>query len=426
VLLNERFNEAFTRARREGLQAALLMIDLDRFKNINDTLGHDKGDELLKLMANKLTACIRHSDTLARWGGDEFVVLLPGLPDVEMALDIANRCLAAIKQPVMIDEQRLHISGSIGLTMWSSFWAGSEDMLKEADIAMYRAKKRGGDCIVTYAPEMNTGSRSRLTLESALYRAIENDELILHYQPLVSGLTGRICAVEALVRWKHPELGLVPPGDFIPIAEENGFIVPLGKWVLRTACAQMVEWIKAGMDPVTISVNLSGRQFCDDGLLATVKNTLDETGLDPHMLELEITETALMVDVGRSKGTLAELKGIGVHVALDDFGIGYSSLSYLRGLQLDTLKIDRAFTSEVTTNQTNSSIVRATLAMAKGLHLKTVAEGIESLAQARFLVAHGCDTLQGFLFSKPMPAEDLLSFVLASHTYLLSRKISAS
>ena len=424
VLLNERFNEAFIRGRREDSQVALMIIDLDRFKNINDTLGHDKGDELLKILATKLTACVKQSDTLARWGGDEFVLLLPGLQDVDTAIDIANRCLSVLRQPVTIDGQALHFSGSIGLTLWSSFSASSEEMLKEADIAMYKAKKRGGDCLVVYAAEMNTRSLSRLSLENGLFQAIENDELLLHYQPLISGVTGRLSGVEALVRWNHPTLGLVTPGEFIPIAEENGFIVPLGNWVLRTACAQLMDWINAGMEPVPISVNLSGRQFCNDGLLSTIKAILDDTGLDPSLLELEITETALMEDVAGSKSILAALKSLGVHIALDDFGIGYSSLNYLSGLQIDTLKIDRAFTVDVTTNETNSSIVRATLTLAKGMHLRTVAEGVETPAQARFLMAHGCDVLQGYLFAKPMPAEDLQFFALASHTYLLSRKTS--
>ena len=424
ILLNERFRDAFIRARREGLQVALLMIDLDRFKNVNDTLGHDKGDALLKVMAIKLTACIRDSDTLARWGGDEFVVLLPGLPNADRAIDIATRCLAALKQPVTIDGQELRMSASIGMTLWSTFGAEPEGMLKEADIAMYKAKKRGGDCLVVYAPEMDAGSRSRLSMENALFRAIEKNELVLHYQPLVSGTTGRLAGVEALVRWQHPELGLVPPGDFIPSAEETGFIVPMGEWVLRTACAQMADWRRRGIGEVTLSVNLSGRQFRQDGLVSTVKTILEETGLAPRLLELEITETALMDDVARSKAILAELKELGVRVALDDFGIGYSSLNYLQGLQLDTLKIDRAFTTDVATNETNASIVCATLALAKGLHLQTVAEGVETPAQARFLVAQGCEILQGYLFSRPMPAEDFLSFALASHTYLLSRKIS--
>ena len=286
---------------------------------------------------------------------------------------------------------------------------------------MYRAKARGGDCLVVYTADMSEGARSRLSMENALFHAIERDELLLHYQPLISSRTGRLAGVEALIRWKHPERGLVAPGEFIPIAEETGLIGPIGEWVLRTACKQMKAWYGKGLPRIAISVNVSSRQFRQDSFANIVKGVLEETGFDPKLLELELTESLLMDDVERSKVIIAELKGLGVSIALDDFGTGYSSLSYLKGFHLDTLKIDRTFTSELITSDTNASIVRATIGLAKGLHLRTVAEGLETRAQAAFLAKHGCDVLQGFLFARPMDPAAFLSFALASHTYLVCR-----
>jgi EAL domain-containing protein (putative c-di-GMP-specific phosphodiesterase class I) len=294
-------------------------------------------------------------------------------------------------------------------------------MLRNADIAMYRAKARGGNCLVMYTAQMSEGARDRLSMENALFHAIERDELLLHYQPLISARTGRLAGVEALIRWQHPEQGLVSPAEFIPIAEETGLIGAIGEWVLRTACTQMDSWYRRGLPRIAVSVNVSSRQFRQDSLANTVKAVLDETGFDPKLLELELTESLLMDDIERSRTILAELKSLGVSVALDDFGTGYSSLSYLKGFQLDTLKIDRAFTAELMTSETNASIVRATIGLAKGLRLRTVAEGVETRAQADFLAKQGCDVLQGFLFARPMEPEAFLSFALASHTYLLSR-----
>jgi EAL domain-containing protein (putative c-di-GMP-specific phosphodiesterase class I) len=258
-------------------------------------------------------------------------------------------------------------------------------------------------------------------MENALFHAIERDELILHYQPLISARTGRLAGVEALIRWRHPERGLVAPGEFIPIAEETGLIDEIGEWALRRACTQMHAWYDKGLPRIAVSVNLSGRQFRQDSLANSVKAVLEETNFDPNLLELELTESVLMDDVERSKTIVAELKALGVSIALDDFGTGYSSLSYLKGFHLDTLKIDRTFTSELMTSETNASIVRATVGLAKGLHLRTVAEGVETRAQADFLAKQGCDVLQGFLFARPMEPDAFLSFALASHTYLLSR-----
>ena len=421
VLLSERFALGLTRARREGSLLAMLMIDIDRFKNINDSLGHSVGDALLKLVAARLSSCIREDDTLARWGGDEFVLLLPGLIDSDTAATVAERCINSLKEPFVVDGQGLRVTASIGVSVAQDSAADSETMLSNADTAMYRAKARGGNCMIMYTAQMSEGARSRLSMENALFHAIERHELLLHYQPLISTRTGRLAGVEALIRWKHPERGLVSPAEFIPIAEETGQIGAIGEWVLRTACTQMDSWYRRGLPRIAISVNVSSRQFRQDSLANTVKAVLDETHFDPKLLELELTESLLMDDIERSRTILAELKSLGVSVALDDFGTGYSSLSYLKGFQLDTLKIDRAFTAELMTSETNASIVRATIGLAKGLRLRTVAEGVETRAQADFLARQGCDVLQGFLFARPMEPDAFLSFALASHTYLLSR-----
>ena len=420
-LLDERFANGLAQAQREGSLLAMLMIDIDRFKNINDTLGHGMGDVLLKVVGSALKSCIRECDTLARWGGDEFVLLLPGLQDSSVAVAIAQRCLESLKEPFVVDGQELRITASIGISLAADSSAGAELLLQNSDIAMYKAKARGGDCMIIYSPEMSTGARNRLSMENALFHAIERQQLLLHYQPLISAKTGRLAGVEALLRWQHPEYGLVPPGEFIPIAEQTGLIAAIGEWVLRTACTQMNDWYRRGLPRIAISVNLSSRQFRQESLASTIKKVLTDTGFDPQKLELELTESLLMDDIPRSKAILAQLKALGVTIALDDFGTGYSSLSYLKGFQLDTLKIDRTFIAELTTSEANASIVRATIGLAKGLRLRTIAEGVETREQATFLVNQGCDVLQGFLFARPMEPNAFLSFANASHTYLLPR-----
>lgn len=420
-LLSERFAGGLAQARREGSLLAMLMIDVDRFKNINDSLGHNAGDALLRQIASRLSTVIRECDTLARWGGDEFVLLLPELQDADTAVSVAQRCLNSLKEPLVVDGQSLHVTASVGISVAPDSSAEAETLLRNADTAMYRAKARGGDCLVVYTEEMSEGARSRLAMENALFHAIDRHELLLHYQPLISAQTGRLAGAEALIRWKHPERGLVSPAEFIPIAEETGLIGAIGEWVLRTACTQMDAWYRRGLPRIPLSVNVSSRQFRQDSLANTVAAVLADTGFDPKLLELELTESLLMDDVERSQTVVSELKSLGVSIALDDFGTGYSSLSYLKGFHLDTLKIDRSFTSEIMTSDTNASIVRATIGLAKGLHLRTVAEGVETRAQADFLAKHGCEVLQGFLFARPMESEAFLSFALASHTYLLSR-----
>jgi len=423
-LLDERFAGGVAQSRREGSMLAMLMIDIDRFKNINDSLGHGMGDALLKLAGSKLTSCIRDCDTLARWGGDEFVLLLPGLQDSATAVTVAQRCLAALKAPFSIEGQSLHISVSIGISVSPDASAEAETLLKNADTAMYKAKAQGGNCYVVYSAEMSAGARSRLSLENALFHAIERDELLLHYQPLIAARTGRIAGVEALLRWHHPDHGLIAPGQFIPLAEETGLIVTIGEWVLRTACTQMRRWYARGLPRISVAVNLSSRQFRKDDLAKTVQSVLAATGLDPHLLELELTESVLMDDALRSKVLLAELNALGVSVSLDDFGTGYSSLSYLKGFKLDALKIDRTFTAEITTSEATASIVRVTIDLARSLGLRTVGEGVETRAQAEFLAKHGCETLQGFLFARPMDPAAFFAFAMDPPTYLFSRAMT--
>ena len=420
-LLDERFVGGLAQARRDGSQLAMLMIDIDRFKNINDTLGHGMGDALLKVAGARLKSCIRDCDTLARWGGDEFVLLLPGLQDSTTSVTVAQRCLGALKEPFVVDGQALHVTASIGISLSLDASLEAETLLKNADTAMYKAKARGGDCYVIYSADMSAGARNRLSMENALFHAIERNELLLHYQPFVSARTGRLAGVEALLRWQHPDYGLVSPAQFIPIAEETGLIDSIGEWVLRGACQQMDRWYLAGLPRIAISVNVSSRQFRKSTLASTIKAVLDDTHFDPKLLELELTESVLMDDIEGSKTILSELKALGVSIALDDFGTGYSSLSYLKGFQLDSLKIDRTFIAEITTSEATASIVRATIGLGKGLRLRTIAEGVETRGQADYLVAQGCDVLQGFLFARPMEPAAFLSFATAAHTYLLSR-----
>jgi diguanylate cyclase (GGDEF)-like protein/PAS domain S-box-containing protein len=425
VLLDERLPAAMSRCHREGSLLAVLLIDLDRFKDINDTLGHRCGDELLAAVAGRFASVMRTGETVARWGGDEFVVVLPGLSHPDVARLVADRFLKVLKAPFEVGGQTLQVSASIGISVTGDDSVATETLLANADVAMYRAKRRGGNASVTYASEMNEGAHDRLSMESALFHAVERDELRLHYQPLVSARSGRIVGVEALLRWEHPAFGLVSPGVFIPIAERIGVIADMGDWALRTACAQMAAWHRDGLEGLGLSVNISGRQFAGDTLVPTVRDALAQTGLPPSCLELELTETLLMEDTHHSQEIIAGLKALGVTIALDDFGVGYSSLSYLKQFTLDTLKVDRAFTSEMLTSAESEAIVRATFDIARALKLRTVAEGIEARPQASFLAELGCDVLQGYYFAKPMPAEQLLSFAKAAPIHLITRAPAA-
>jgi len=360
---------------------------------------------LLKGVAQRLRSCLREGDTVARLGGDEFMVVLPAIAHAEDAARVGQRILDALSVPFNFEGHELHIGVSIGIALYPNDGKSAEALLKNADIAMYRAKEQGRNNYQFYTPALNDMAFERLTLENSLRRALERREFVVHYQPQVSLNTGQIVGMEALVRWRHPELGLVAPMKFIPVAEETGLIVPIGEWVLQMACAQNKAWQEAGFPPLRVTVNLSARFFRRKDLMETVARILKETGLDPDYLELELTEGTTMENAEATIRTLHELKEMGVHLSIDDFGTGYSSLSYLKRFPLATLKIDRLFVQDITTSSDGAVITLAIIAMAHSLGLKVIAEGVETEEQLAFLRAHRCDEMQGYLFSRPIPAE---------------------
>jgi len=383
-----------------------LLLDLDRFKLVNESLGQAFGDKLLCRVAAEVQTCISESDTLARLGGDEFVVVLAGIKGAQDAAKAATKILRKLSTPFVIDGHEVFVTGSIGISLFPNDGLDKNALITNADVAMYRAKEMGRNHFQFYASHMNATTVERLALENDLRRAVERKELVLHYQPQMICASGEILGFEALVRWQHPELGLVPPARFIPLAEESGLIMPIGEWVLNEACRQNKAWIDAGGKPMIVSVNLSSRQLHQEQVLKTVTDALDASGLDPRYLALEITESCLMHDPDDAVVTLGLLHKMGIGVSIDDFGTGYSSLGYLKRFPLDALKIDRAFISEVTENPEDAAIVRAILAMAHALRLKVVAEGVETEKQLRFLRKIGCDEIQGYLLSKPLPADE--------------------
>nr|MCU0570755.1 EAL domain-containing protein [Oculatellaceae cyanobacterium Prado106] len=404
LLYNERLSAALIQAEKNQTQLAVMFLDLDRFKLINDTLGHAAGDLLLQGFANRISQCLSGHDTVARWAGDEFTLLLPQIKGVEDAIAIAQTIMEALKAEFELEGRNLRVSSSIGIAIYPTHGQDGETLLKNADAALYRAKEAGRNGYNLYNSNINSDASARLTLESHLHRALERNEFALYYQPQVNVVTGEIIQMEALVRWQHPEMGLVPPGMFIPLAEETGLIVPLGEWVLRTACAQNRAWQLAGLHPIRVAVNLSAHQFKEPKLMDMIKRTLRETQLDPAYLELEITETTVMNDMERTRLILQELHEMRVSIALDDFGTGYSSLSYLKAFPFHTLKIDRSFVCDVTTDPNDKAIVAAIVAMAKVLNLKLVAEGVENKMQENLLRSLGCEEVQGYFFSKPVTA----------------------
>jgi len=403
-LLNDRLAHAIAR-RREDM-AAVLFLDLDRFKLINDSYGHDVGDELLRAVAARLVGCLRDEDTVARLGGDEFVVLLEDLPGGDAAATIAGKVAGRLAEPLMIGGRELPVAASIGIALYPRDGRDAQDLLKNADTAMYRAKEagRGGFCF--FAGEMNAHALRRLTLENELRRALDGGELEVFYQPQVTMDSGRLIGAEALVRWRHPLRGLVSPIDFIPVAEETGLIVALGEQVLRIACRQIADWQRRGLPPLTVAVNLSPRQFRQADLVTVIAAIIAETGVDPARLELEITESAAMQNADSTVAALQRLRAMGVSLAIDDFGTGYSSLSYLKRFPIDKLKIDRSFILGVPADGDDTAIVQAIAAMAGSLGLKLLAEGVENEAQRGFLAAFGCAAAQGYLFGRPQPAAD--------------------
>lgn len=395
-------NHGIRQAHRHGTGVALLFIDLDRFKNINDTLGHESGDLLLREVGERLKQCVRQSDTVARLGGDEFIVLLEDLGESERVAVVAGKILAGIARPFDIFGQEVHVTASVGISIYPEDGKDEQTLMKHADIAMYHAKQEGKNNYQFHTELMNTHSVERAALESSLRGALDRREFQLHYQPKVEIKSGRITGVEALIRWRHPELGDVSPVRFIPIAEETGLIVQIGQWVLRTACLQNKAWQDQGLPRLCVAVNLSARQFSNEDLLVDVASTLKETGLDPAFLELEITESMIMHNVDKAVQLLVKLKSMGVRLAIDDFGTGYSSLSNLKRFPLDTIKVDRTFIGDIPSDADDMAITSAIIAMGRSLALTVVAEGVETEEQLDFLREHACDEYQGYYFSKPI------------------------
>jgi diguanylate cyclase (GGDEF)-like protein/PAS domain S-box-containing protein len=414
---------AMLQARRYVKGLALLFIDLDRFKNVNDTLGHDAGDRLLQEMARRLTTSLRSGDLVARFGGDEFVILLEEVTDLDHVSQVARQVLSALVKEYPLDGQLIHITASIGISIFPEDGRDEFSLMRHADVAMYRAKDSGKNNFQFYSAQMDLHSASQLALESSLRRALERNELILHYQAKVDAQNGRITGVEVLARWQHPELGLLYPEHFIPLAEETGLIVPLTKWVLREACSQNCRWQKEGLPPLRIAVNLSARQFADSNLLNDIAQTLHDVEMDPTLLELEITESMMMYDTDKTIQILARLKVMGIRIAIDDFGIGYSSLSHLKQLPIDIIKIDRSFIMDIPGNKADEAIADAIIAMGKSLKILVVAEGVEALEQLQFLRNRGCDEIQGFFFSRPIPAADFSQLL---HKNLAEQQVRSS
>ncbi|MGA7935394.1 MAG: EAL domain-containing protein [Kovacikia sp.] len=411
MLFNDRLPLALASAERNGAMAAVMFLDLDRFKTINDTLGHTIGDQLLQAVAQRLLACVREGDTISRWGGDEFTLLLPQIHCAEDAAKAAQRIIDALKPAFSMEGHELYISNSIGIALYPEDGTDAQTLLKNADAALYRVKEEGRNGYQFYTPAINFKATERLVLESSLHHAQACNEFVLYYQPQVNTSTWEITRMEALIRWQHAELGLISPRTFISLAEENGLIVPIGEWVLRMACAQNKAWQVAGLPPLRIAVNLSARQFQQPCLVETVSKILAETGLDPCYLELEITETTAMRNATFTTAMLKDFQTMGVHISLDDFGTGYSSLGYLKKFPLNTIKIDRSFIQELTTDANDAAIVTAVIALGRGLNLSVVAEGVETREQLELLRSLGCQEMQGYLFSKPLPAEDATQFL---------------
>jgi diguanylate cyclase (GGDEF)-like protein/PAS domain S-box-containing protein len=411
MLLKDRLSQAIANAHRNNTQVAVVFLDLDRFKHINDSLGHDIGDKLLQSVAARLASCVRSTDTVSRQGGDEFVVLLSQIKHAADAGIMARKMLAALATCHAIDQHSLHVTASIGVSTCPEDGVDAEILLKNADTAMYQAKEKGRNNYQFFEKDMNLRAVNRQSLEGGLRHALEYDEFVLHYQPKINLTTGAISGVEALLRWKHATLGLIPPLEFLPVAEDCGLIVPIGRWVLREACRQVQEWIASGLRVAPVAVNVSSLEFRSDEFLENLRGILKDTGLDPCLLELELTETVLMQHAESTLAVLGALKVIGVRLAVDDFGTGYSSLSYLKRFPIDTLKIDQSFVRDIASGTDDVPIVRAVITMAKSLKQRVVGEGVETEEQMTFLQAHNCDEAQGFYLSMPLAAEHFVNLL---------------
>jgi len=404
MLFEDRLQVEIARARRNHRKVAVMVLDLDRFKVINDTLGHMKGNELLKSVADRLSGCLYEDDTISRIGGDEFTFIIPDIVEVQDAVKVAQRLYESMARPFDLEDQEMFITGSIGISLYPDDGMDISELIKNAETAMYRAKEQGRNNYQLYTTAMNAHASERLALENDLRKALDRQEFVVFYQPQINASTGKIIGLEALIRWQHAALGMVSPAQFIPLAEETGLIVPIGEWVLRTACEQMKGWHDAGFPKIRVAVNLSARQFMRDDLVDMVRRILKETGLEAEYLDLEITESVTMQNVDRAVQTLNELRDLGIQISLDDFGTGYSSLSYLKNFPIYTLKIDRSFVRDITTDPDDAAIATSIIAMAHSLKLHVVAEGVELEEQLKYLIERGCHEMQGYFFSPPLPA----------------------
>jgi len=412
LLFNARLEHALSRAHRDSSHVAVLFLDLDRFKNINDSMGHPYGDQLLQVVSNRLAKSVRDEDTVARLGGDEFIIFVEDLADPQAASHIATNTLEQFSTPFCIEGEEVYVNASIGISLYPENGANVETLVKNADAAMYRAKEQGRNNYQFYSTELTTQAFERLSLETSLRHALERDEFVLHYQPQICLETGAIKGAEALLRWQHPEMGMVMPDKFIPIAEDTGLIVPIGEWVLRTACAQNKAWQDAGHPHISIAANLSARQILSPGLADVIKNILRETKLDPGSLELEFTESMAMQNLEDSIKTLQALNALGIDIAIDDFGTGYSSLSYLRRFPIKKLKIDRSFVRDICSDEDDANMIASIITLGQSLNLQIVAEGVETDEQLKFLRAHNCDQVQGYYISHPVAAEEFAQLSL--------------
>jgi len=418
----EHLEEAMRRAKRAGWPLALLFLDLDLFKRVNDCLGHDAGDRLLRVAAERIRRAVREADMLFRMGGDEFTVLLEDVRGPEEAAMVATRVLETIAEPLQLQHHEIAVTSSVGIALYPRDDVVGERLVKAADTAMYRAKELGRNRYAFFAREMNERVETQMMVEAALRRALKNEEFVLYFQPRVSAATGRATGAEALLRWKHPEWGLVEPARFVPLLEETGLIVPVGAWVLAEACRAARAWQSAGLPPLRVSVNLSSRQFRSEALCDAVSEALRSSGLAPQLLELELTESLLIDNVEHAMGVMGQLKAIGTVISIDDFGTGYSSLGYLKRFPIDSLKIDRSFVRDIATSPKDAAIVKAISALARSLGIGLIAEGVEEPWQVEFLRGRHCTELQGFFFSRPLPEEALVEALRRSYPLTLGRR----
>jgi len=423
-LFGDRLQQAVEAARRNNHLMGILFIDIDNFKRINDSFGHSIGDKLLRTVASQLLSCLRRSDSVsreadegmvsvARLGGDEFTVLLTRLEKAEDAANVAKRIIDAVSVPFLLGDEEVVVTPSIGISIFPYDGDSVEELVKNADTAMFHAKEQGRNNYQFYTNSMSATAFERLSMENALRKGLGSNEFEVYYQPKIDLVVNRVIGLEALLRWNHPEMGLVSPADFIPLAEDTGLIVPLGEWVMHTVCTQMKCWQDSGQEPMRVAVNLSACQFRQTMLRQQVKRILDDTGIAPEWLELELTESVIMDDIQTSSAVLRELKNMGVHISMDDFGTGYSSLSLLKRLPLDTLKIDQSFVRDITTDADDAAIVDAIISLAHSLRLRVIAEGVETSEQLEFLRNRNCDEVQGYLYSRPLPVAGIEAWLYA-------------